>query len=71
MRKGLNKLVTLGVNKGIPLFLVGTTVVFIKNKVTGSKDAVTLDKVGDEDGNRRIVVVGGSLSGLTTAYFLT
>ena len=68
MRKALTKLVKLGIAKGIPLVLIGSTAIFLKNKFKRAKDPLTLEKV---DGERRIVIIGGGLSGLATAYFLT
>ena len=71
MRKALTKLVKLGITKGTPLVLVGSTAIFLKNKFKGVKDPLTLEKVAGVDGERRIVIIGGGLSGLATAYFLT
>ena len=71
MRKGIAKLTKLTVTKGPPLALITATIIFVKNKVKGVKEPVTLDQSVSKDSDRRILVVGGGISGLSTAYFLT
>jgi hypothetical protein len=50
MRKAFTKLVTLGITKGTPLLLVCSTAIFLKNKLKGVKDPLTLEKVAGVDG---------------------
>ena len=69
MRKALSSLVQLTVKAGVPLTVVGSTVIYIKNKVRGVKEPLTLKDVETEEKN--IVIIGGGLAGLTTAYYLT
>ena len=73
MRKALSKLIGLSFKAfkvGTPLAIFGTTTIFIKNKVKGAKEPLTLKDVGTGD-ERNIIVIGGGLSGLATAYYLT
>jgi len=69
MRKALSSLVQLSYKAGVPFVAVTSTVIFVKNKVRGVKQPVTLSDIPSQDKN--IVVIGGGLAGLTTAYFLT
>ena len=52
-----------------PAVLIGSSVIYVKNKVTGVKEPMTLKDIQKEE--KKIVVIGGGLSGLATAYFLT
>ena len=52
-----------------PTVLIGSSVIYVKNKVKGVKEPMTLKDVQKDE--KKIVVIGGGLSGLATAYFLT
>ena len=52
-----------------PAVLIGSSAIYVKNKVTGVKEPMTLKDIQKEE--KKIVVIGGGLSGLATAYFLT
>lgn len=59
---------------GVPGAVCGSTLIYIKNKVTGVREPLSLKELkqaGDKEGVNRIVVVGGGLAGLATAYYLT
>ena len=68
MRKALSSLIQLTYKAGVPLVTVTSTYIFVRNKVNGVKEAKTLKDIESED--KRIVVIGGGLAGLTTAYYL-
>lgn len=68
MRKSLVSLLTNSVKYGVPLTAVTTSAIYVKNKVKRARAPRTLKDVESED--KKIVVVGGGLSGLTTAYYL-
>ena len=77
LKKGLEKTVRFGV-PGAAIFSVCT---FVKNKVKTAKDPYILDldvkraseeeKQKSEQAQKHIIVVGGGLSGISTAYQLT
>ena len=69
LRKAFTGLFTLTFKYVTPAVLVGSTAIYVKNKVSGVKEPMTLKDIQKDE--RKIVVIGGGLSGLATAYFLT
>ena len=66
--RGMYKLVYVSVKYGVPAATVFSACTFVKNKVQGEKQAYTLS---EKEGERQIVIIGGGLSGLMSAYYFT